>query len=124
MWSKVLSFFYLFICKPEIANGLFLGVDHLLKLVSIASALSSYFLIIFSWKTQSETSYEVNIRDYGQILDDFYNKIILNNNNSITIAIVTHSQIMNQQDWNIFGKLIMTLKKTKIEQVKIHIFIQ
>ena len=70
---------------------------------------------IFSWKTQSETSYEVNIRDYGQILDDFYNKIILNNNNSITIAIVTHSQIMNKQDWKIFGKLIMILKKTKIE---------
>ena len=75
---------------------------------------------IFSWKTQSEISYEFNIRDYSQILDDICDKIKLkiNNNNSITIGIVTHSQIMNNQDWRIFRKLIMTLKKTGIHFIK------
>ena len=75
---------------------------------------------IFSWKTQSEISYEFNIRDYSQILDDICDKIKLkiNNNNRITIGIVTHSQIMNNQDWRIFRKLIMTLKKTGIHFIK------
>ena len=72
---------------------------------------------IHSWKTESDSSYEVNIRSYNQIIDDIFNKIKIEKSDDecLTIGILTHSQIMGNNDWHIFGKLVKAIKKMGIE---------
>ena len=72
---------------------------------------------IHSWKTESASSYEVNIRSYNQIIDDIFNKIKIEKSDDecLTIGILTHSQIMGNNDWHIFGKLVKAIKKMGIE---------
>ena len=76
---------------------------------------------IHSWKTESDTSYEVIIRDYNQIIDDVNNKIKKekSDDDCLTIGILTHSQIMGNNDWHIFGKLVKSMKKMGIEFIGI-----
>ena len=71
---------------------------------------------IHSWKTKSEKSYEVKTRKYSQIINDIYNKIIREKKDDcLTIGILTHSQIMGDKDWLIFGKLVKEIKEMGIE---------
>ena len=72
---------------------------------------------IHSWITESASSYEVNIRSYNQIIDDIFNKIKIEKSDDecLTIGILTHSQIMGNNDWHIFGKLVKAIKKMGIE---------
>jgi len=76
---------------------------------------------IHSWKTESDTSYEVIIRAYNQIIDDVNNKIKKekSDDDCLTIGILTHSQIMGNNDWHIFGKLVKAIKKMGIEFIGI-----
>jgi len=72
---------------------------------------------IHSWKTESDISYEVKIRPYNKIIDDVNNQIKKekSNDDCLIIGILTHSQIMGNNDWYIFGKLVKAIKKMGIE---------
>jgi len=74
---------------------------------------------IHSWETESDTSYKVKIRPYNQIIDDLNDQIKKANPNDdcLKIGILTHSQIMSNNDWQIFGILIKAIKKMGIEFV-------
>ena len=76
---------------------------------------------IHSWKTESDTSYQVKIRPYNQIIDDVNNKIKKekSDDDCLIIGILTHSQIMGNNDWHIFGKLVKAIKKMGIEFIGI-----
>ena len=76
---------------------------------------------IHSWKTESDISYEVKIRPYNKIIDDVNNQIKKekSNDDCLIIGILTHSQIMDNNDWYIFGKLVKAIKKMGIEFIGI-----
>ena len=59
----------------------------------------------------------MKIRDYNQIIDDVNNiiKKEKSDDDCLTIGILTHSQIMGNNDWHIFGKLVKAIKKMGIE---------
>ena len=41
-------------------------------------------------------------------------------NNHVKIGLLTHSQIMNDADWEIFTRLIIELKKSGIEVIDLY----
>ena len=73
---------------------------------------------IHSWKTKSENSYDVKMRPFEMIADDII-KIITSaksqKNGHENIGLLTHSQIMKDNDWEIFTQLITQLKDADIE---------
>ena len=73
---------------------------------------------VHSWKTESETSYDVRIKSFEAIMDNFFKLISSEKskqNGYLNIGVLTHSQIMQEKDWEIFKKIILTLKESGVE---------
>ena len=73
---------------------------------------------IHSWRTNSEISYDVIIKPFERIANDFI-KIIstekFRSNGYLNIGVLTHSQIMHENDWVIFKRFILALKEVGVE---------
>ena len=77
---------------------------------------------IYTWKTESESSYDVSIKPFVTIANNFI-KIISSEesklNSHINIGVVTHSQIMQESDRVIFNRFILALKEAGVKIIAI-----
>ena len=87
----------------------------------LCNIINNVNIDMHSWETESDTSYKVKIRPYNQIIADLNDQIKKESSNDdcLKIGILTHSQIMGNNDWRIFSKLVKAIKKMGIEFIGI-----
>lgn len=76
---------------------------------------------IHSWQTKSETEYKVYCKKYSEVLKEISYLLahtIHHQDSDISVGILTHSQIMSEEDFNMIMNLIFDFKKIGIKFFK------